>query len=108
MPVCNNFNYARVAPTQAADTGAEVCATKYGTFVGVQTGGAFTPLPFRSYQLLSVNNGFTTPTGRNVDATPNIDGVPNPGWPHFAKGVYVPCAAGDTTGGIYAVFGQIP
>jgi hypothetical protein len=108
MPVCVNFNYPRVAPAQAGQTGTQACATKYGTVVTVGAGGAFTPLPFRAYQLLAMSNGYTTPTGRNVDATPAIDGIAPPTWPHFVKGVYVPGVAGDTAAGIYALFGQIP
>jgi hypothetical protein len=108
MPVCVNFNYGRVSPTQAGASGTTPCATKYGTNVAVKSGGAFTPLPFKAYQLLSLTGGYTTPTGRNVDAEPQISGAIPPTWPHFAKGVLVPAAPGDTGAGVYALFGQIP
>jgi hypothetical protein len=107
MAVCINFNFPRVAATTLTGPAVLDCGGKYGTTVGAASGGGFTPLPFKAYQLLRPANGLTTPTGRSVDALPSAIGSPL-GWPHFVKGVIVPGAAGDAGCGVYALFGRIP
>lgn len=104
MAVCVNFNYPRVdLSAKTAGTGA-FCGTPKTSKVKL-VGAGFTPQPFTSLLVQRFDNGLTTPSGRNVEDTVQIDGVVT-GWPHIAKAVIVPGAAGDSAVGAYILFGQ--
>jgi hypothetical protein len=107
MPVCVNFNYRRVASGISTGPSAMACTSDYGTQLSVQDGGGLAPQPFTALHVLRPTGGQSTPSGRNIDAEPQVGSLPA-GWPHLAKGVIVPGAAGDAGCGIYALFGQIP
>ena len=107
MPVCATFRYPRVDLSAKGAGASSSCGTAGNSKLKV-IGTGFTPQPFTALRIQRFPNGLDlSPATGPVDYTAQIDGIVT-GWPHVAKAIAIPGAAGADGIGFYIMFGQKP